>query len=412
MGPALLLISLLVLLARPHAGVAQGVATYTLPRTAVATALTNGGDGNLWFTYRIEDATMARGGLIGRGEFGVGRIAADGTGLTLFVLVPFTPTGTVQIDNPDSIVAGNNGRIYAVQNTSRLISLGGGPPIWAVTADGTGSEFWMIDQPSLGGLAVDSFNRVLWYTGSARCGFSGGVGVLSIGNCPPLSCLFFRDAEDPFPVGAQPGYLALSRDMNAWYTDLGNARIVRVTAGSLRFDWVEVPELRRPFDIVAGPDGNMWFTEGVFGRVGRVTPTFQLTEFPVPTRADRIAVGPDQVLYYTVFDRAVLGRITTDGSVTEFPMPQPLTFISGGPVAKVWASDALGNLYRFEPPPPCPGDCNRGLSVTVDEVVTISNLAVSGMPSDSCPLADTDGNNRITVEELVQATNKAVGGCP
>src|SRR5262249_32273324 len=34
----------------------------------------------------------------------------------------------------------------------------------------------------------------------------------------------------------------------------------------------------RPFDITAGPDGNLWFTEGV-GKIGRITLAGVVTEF-------------------------------------------------------------------------------------------------------------------------------------
>jgi streptogramin lyase len=36
-----------------------------------------------------------------------------------------------------------------------------------------------------------------------------------------------------------------------------------------------------PFDVAAGPDGNLWFTEFGSDKIGRITPTGTITEFAV-----------------------------------------------------------------------------------------------------------------------------------
>ena len=49
---------------------------------------------------------------------------------------------------------------------------------------------------------------------------------------------------------------------------------------------VEVPiPTTYPFasDITAGPDGNLWFTEDVVDKVGRITPDGVITEFALPS---------------------------------------------------------------------------------------------------------------------------------
>ena len=44
-----------------------------------------------------------------------------------------------------------------------------------------------------------------------------------------------------------------------------------------------LPETVIPSFIVAGADGNLWFTEPT-GKIGRLTPSGALTEFPITTR--------------------------------------------------------------------------------------------------------------------------------
>src|SRR5258706_9319949 len=45
-----------------------------------------------------------------------------------------------------------------------------------------------------------------------------------------------------------------------------------------------IPALQSgPGDIVAGPDGALWFTEGQSNQIGRITTNGTITEFPVPS---------------------------------------------------------------------------------------------------------------------------------
>ena len=37
------------------------------------------------------------------------------------------------------------------------------------------------------------------------------------------------------------------------------------------------------FDIAAGPDGNLWFTEGQGNNIGKITPEGVFIEYPIPT---------------------------------------------------------------------------------------------------------------------------------
>src|SRR5258708_3497920 len=57
-----------------------------------------------------------------------------------------------------------------------------------------------------------------------------------------------------------------------------------------------------PFGIVAGPDGNLWFTESSANQIGRVAPDGTIAEFPLPTKGGSpqgITLGPDGNLWFT-----------------------------------------------------------------------------------------------------------------
>lgn len=79
------------------------------------------------------------------------------------------------------------------------------------------------------------------------------------------------------------------------------------------------------FDIVAAPDGSVWFTErgpGSIGGVARISAEGTITEFTVPPgnsslhHPTAITIGPDCRPWFTDEGYAGLGRIATDGTIT------------------------------------------------------------------------------------------------
>lgn len=82
----------------------------------------------------------------------------------------------------------------------------------------------------------------------------------------------------------------------------------------------------RPYTIVPGPDGNLWFTESGRGTIGRITPNGTITEFPLEWQDSQpygITVGADGNLWFTERIRNQIGRITTQGQITEYIVPTP-----------------------------------------------------------------------------------------
>jgi virginiamycin B lyase len=66
--------------------------------------------------------------------------------------------------------------------------------------------------------------------------------------------------------------------------------------------------------IARGPDGNLWFTERINNKIGRISTNGSITEFSVPTSGSRplgIGLGPDQNIWFTEYQGNQIGRITT-----------------------------------------------------------------------------------------------------
>ncbi|MFQ5665490.1 MAG: choice-of-anchor Q domain-containing protein [Candidatus Binatia bacterium] len=60
---------------------------------------------------------------------------------------------------------------------------------------------------------------------------------------------------------------------------------------------------------------------------------------------------------------------------------------------------------------PCAGDCNGSGTITVDEVVTLVNIALGGSEVTSCEAGDQTQDGRITIDEILRAVNNALRGC-
>jgi hypothetical protein len=57
------------------------------------------------------------------------------------------------------------------------------------------------------------------------------------------------------------------------------------------------------------------------------------------------------------------------------------------------------------------GDCNVDGVVTVEEIVSMVNIALGNASLPLCSAGDRNGDQQITVEEILSAVNGALDGC-
>jgi hypothetical protein len=130
---------------------------------------------------------------------------------------------------------------------------------------------------------------------------------------------------------------------------------------------------RQFYNIVAGPDGNLWYTDSGACRICAITTNGAAAVFPLApsTEPFDIIVGPDQALWFTEFNAGKIGRLTTNcftsasftttgkastnivtkGVLTEIYVPttqtavQPygLTIAPSGSITNIWFADFAGN---------------------------------------------------------------------
>jgi hypothetical protein len=95
--------------------------------------------------------------------------------------------------------------------------------------------------------------------------------------------------------------------------------------------------------------------------------------------------------------------ISADGSRIAFQSGCNLTGGNGDGNTQVF----LGSLEA----PICAGDCDGSGDVTVDEIITLVNIALGNAPVTTCEAGDANHDGQITVEEIVTAVNNALNGC-
>jgi streptogramin lyase len=118
--------------------------------------------------------------------------------------------------------------------------------------------------------------------------------------------------------GSFPGDLVAGTDGNVWFTDRGSTKAVgRVTpSGAITEYSTGLNSGSDPAVIVAGADGNVWFTDfGSTRAIGRVTPSGVITEYSTGLNSGSfpgsIVAGADGNIWFTDTNGVAVGRVGT-----------------------------------------------------------------------------------------------------
>lgn len=293
--------------------------------------ISRGPGGYLWFT--ISGSAPA-----------IGRITVSG-------MTALYRQGLSADADPGPIVPGWDGNLW-------LIDGGPTPAIVRVAPTGAIAEFAVPEQPSS---LTPGPDGNLWFA-------LAGEPPRAVGRITPSGMIATFDTGP----GSWPAHIVAGSDGNLWFTDIGGTyqyespRIGRITpAGSITMFSGLLPA-SRPGDMALGPDGNVWFTDfasvynGGRPKVGRITPSGEISQFFSNclrnTPGDgpiEIVAGPDGNVWFTHDTRRSLpaigplpsiARVTPDGTITEFTAG-----IAGVPSDPTVGPD--GNLWFIERDP-------------------------------------------------------------
>jgi len=159
--------------------------------------------------------------------------------------------------------------------------------------------------------------------------------------------------EFPIPTNnSQPHGITSGPDGNLWFTEFVASKIGRITPDGTITEFIPPTSNSKPVGIVLGPDGNLWFTEYGVNKIGRITPGGIFTDFILPTAYSYpldITLGPDGNLWFTEGGGNKIGRITPSGTITEFSTPYNIPYapasITTGPDGNLWFTRFGGGMF-------------------------------------------------------------------
>jgi virginiamycin B lyase len=144
---------------------------------------------------------------------------------------------------------------------------------------------------------------------------------------------------------ARPRDIVAGPDGALWFTQQQRNTIGRISTAGAVTEYGSPAGLGTPLNIVSGPDGALWFTEAVGSAIGRVTTAGQITTYQTPSSNSEplaISVGGDGNLWFTETAANAIGQITPGGQISEYPVQTPHASLAG------ITRDTAGNLVFLE----------------------------------------------------------------
>src|SRR5262249_48367315 len=129
--------------------------------------------------------------------------------------------------------------------------------------------------------------------------------------------------------------LTAGPDGNVWFTDKDNSEVGRFTPGGAITFFAPPTANSKPGGITVGADGNIWFTETASGQLGKVD--LQLLRSPVVTltASPHTTYSYDSVVLTAKVAPVVTGYGTPFGSVTFYRQVVP------GDLARPFPADSI-----------------------------------------------------------------------
>lgn len=328
----------------PSLAQATSITEFKIPSGADPGAVTNGSDGNVWFT---EDAPI-----------GIGRIAPNGT---IKEFLKTNTSGFTSPGHPSDITLGSDGNVWFAATLTPQNAIGRITPAGVVTefpADGLPGHLHAGSVPSSLTLGPDGN---IW--------FADNTSPDSIGKITPAGVVTEYHLADT--INSNIEHLTAGPDGNLWFTDRGNTRSIgRITpSGVITETTTGLDQMNSmPNGITAGGDGKLWFTDegsllmdgtgGVGSATTASTPAIaeSATGIQAKGRPDAITTGPDGTVWFedNLGGSPAIGRVSIPGgTVNEFNQglaTSVLDDITAGPDGNIWVEQSMpGGIARITP---------------------------------------------------------------
>ncbi|HEY0752922.1 MAG TPA: protein kinase [Ktedonobacteraceae bacterium] len=220
------------------------------------------------------------------------------------------------------------------------------------SAHPAGAPRWLL-------LALAALVVVVFASGGAwfvthRGGPTGGISVSPTPkpHPSPTATVYISPAgiitEFSLTKSSGPADITKGSDGNLWFSESLTSKIGRLSPGGVLTEFAAPTSGSYPYGITAGTDGNLWFSETNASKIGRITTGGLVTEFPTPTPNSGPFVmtkGPDGNLWFTETSGSKIGRISASGMISEFPVPTSKAWplgITAGPDGNMWFTEYDG----------------------------------------------------------------------
>ena len=287
---------------------------------SVPRGITDGPDGNIWFTeYQTNQ---------------IGKLDLQ-TGVITEYAVPTAGAA------PLSIVTGPNGNLWFSEWQGRKIGEIN-PATGAITESallpGNGHPY---------GITVGT-NGEIWF-GEALSG--------EVGEIDPTSLAITQFAV---PTNSDNVGIASGSDGNMWFAEGVANKIAKINPTTGTVTEYTIPTAGSyPLAIIAGPDGALWFAEYYGNKIGRIDTSGHISEFAIPTSNSRVDLfglteRADGGIWIAEQGTDKIGRIdTATDSIVEYAEPTSGNHPEGitvGADNALWYTDYSGNaISRYYP---------------------------------------------------------------
>ena len=328
-------------------GTAHGLNAGSVPENLVL-----GSDGNVWF---IDNGIPKA----------IGEITPSGA-------ITEHSMGLNPMSQPNDITLGPDGNVWFTDQGGMV------PAIGRVTPAGAITEF----NPVATGLDPMSFPNEITAGADGSVWFTDDGTPAAIGRVTPAGTV--TEFTAGLQTGSEPDSLTAGPDGNVWFADqYGNQRAIgRVTPSGTITEFDTGLSMKLPDDITVGADHNLWVTQSDNppGTVAaaRISVSGTITEVPSPPShssgndGDQIVAGPDGNLWFT--------DLGTPAAIGKVSLQIPPTASTGaasdvtGTTAKVSGSvNPLGTATTVT--------FDYGTTPTLGAKMTAGTLAASGSPS-------------------------------
>jgi len=305
---------------------------FAIPSRSTSDIITRGPDGNYWFTKSNGVCMTTQNGYITEFDF-PDEIKVSPTKIIA------GPDNNLWISGTNSIrklsPAGNLARFpIPSQNYVSDLTVGPDGNVWFSETSLSGTEYIGRVTP-LGVITEFSYPPILGHAYGLISGpdnYLWFMGYRHIGKITTSGEVTIFEIKSGFPSS-----LILGLDGNMWFGEYayspGESTFIGYIKPSGEISEFQLNTILNDYlHLVAGPDGNVWFTETKSNIVGYITQSDVIKEFPIPNShvyPDHILVGPDNGLWFTARNRVNMnmGRVNLDGNISFYSTPSWGSFI-------------------------------------------------------------------------------------